>query len=217
MTVSTKSQILAKFGTAAEDTEILTKCEELLSLFALSAEDLFLKWESFVYNTSLANGDLELTVENLNRLQEEIQKQLARQNQKTPSTHRAKRPILRNTPLGMSGIIPSTPLSSNKKRKLETPSSRHAAADISDISFNQQSSPATQETPSGSSKTAESGKVLETLNPQIPQSTSGKQTKLKLMANFNPHKYKFRTMNMKLLEVADYLDDQINTIARLVE
>ncbi|GME83929.1 unnamed protein product [Ambrosiozyma monospora] len=36
------------------------------------------------------------------------------------------------------------------------------------------------------------------------------------MANFNPHKYKFRTMNMKLLEVADYLDDQINTIARVI-
>lgn len=53
--------------------------------------------------------------------------------------------------------------------------------------------------------------VLESLNSDIiskPTTTLNKN--LKLYANFNPSKYKYRTMNLKLLDIADYIDERIN-------
>lgn len=206
---SISSQLVSKFGPKADEPSIIQKCEELISLFGLSAEDLFLKWESFVITTSVDN-DIQLTVENLDKLRDYVQKQLAKTNnhQKTPAAH-VKRTVIRTTP-NMSMTGPSTPLSSlNKRRKLQGSTPR------SDASFvTAHTSSPIHSTPS--KNTAKSGEVLESLNADNIELISEEPQKPRIVANFDPAKYKYRTMNQKLLEVADYLDEQIDDAAKAV-
>ena len=69
-------------------------------------------------------------------------------------------------------------------------------------------------------KTTPSNSLLETLNPQIDEITidqlpEGKT--FRLSTNFDASKFKFRTMQMKLLESADVLDDQIDRMISLYQ
>ncbi|VEU21147.1 DEKNAAC102093 [Brettanomyces naardenensis] len=231
MSVSIGAQIVEKFGPKADQPDILKKCEDLMELFGLTAEELFLKWETYVVTSSTIDDDMPLTANNLSRLQEYIQKKIVKDNQKTPSTNHVKRPVIRATPnVSMTNVLPSTPMSLKKRRKLETPYSSDTShlrgSDDSSFITARSSSPIRssdlESTPSGHGKsTQESGSILETLNRDVIELTDVKTeadtaTKLRLVANFDPSKYKFRTMNQKLLEVADYLDDQIDTVAKIV-
>mgnify|MGYP003365504852 CR=1 FL=1 len=226
------TQIVDKFGQKANQPEIIKKCLEMIDLFGLTPEELFLKWETFIVTTSIGGKDFPLTLENLEKLQLYIQKRIVRDNQKTPASDHIKQPIIRGTPdISMSSMVmPSTPLSlSHKRRKLGTPQMRSDGSDSSFFSARSTPSPIPSSdygsTPSGAERsrnTQESGSVLETLNSNVvaesklaaSEETQGR--KLRLIANFDPAKYKFRTMNQKLLEVADYLDDQIDRAAQIV-
>lgn len=226
------TQIVEKFGQKANQPEIIKKCSELIDLFGLTAEELFLKWETFVVTTSIAGKDIPLSLENLEKLQSYIQKRIVRDNQKTPASNHIKQPIIRGTPdISMSSMVmPSTPLSlSHKRRKLGTPQLRSDGSDSSFFTARSSSSPAPssdyESTPSGVGgvgNTKQSGSILETLNSEVisesklAASEEKEGGKLRLIANFDPAKYKFRTMNQKLLEVADYLDDQVDRAAQIV-
>ncbi|QPG74130.1 hypothetical protein FOA43_001452 [Brettanomyces nanus] len=228
MSVSIGSQIVAKFGPKADEPNVIKKCEELIDLFGLTPEELFLKWETYVVTSSTVDEDIQLTVENLIHLQEYIQKKIIKESQKTPSSSHAKRSVVRATPnVSMSSVLPSTPMSStHKRRKLETPQSRNSE-DAAFFSARGSSPPfATssdhESTPSHNVQNQKSGCILETLNGDIISEDktavegASQPNKLRLVANFDPTKYKFRTMNQKLLEVADYLDDQIDRTAQIV-
>lgn len=226
------TQIVEKFGQKANQPEIIKKCSELIDLFGLTAEELFLKWETFVVTTSIAGKDIPLSLENLEKLQSYIQKRIVRDNQKTPASNHIKQPIIRGTPdISMSSMVmPSTPLSlSHKRRKLGTPQLRSDGSDSSFFTARSSSSPVPssdyESTPSGVRgvrNTKQSGSILETLNSEVisesklAASEEKEGGKLRLIANFDPAKYKFRTMNQKLLEVADYLDDQVDRAAQTV-
>ncbi|OUM51618.1 hypothetical protein BVG19_g729 [[Candida] boidinii] len=260
--MSIGSQIVTQFGPKSDEPSILSKCEELINIFGLSAEELFLKWESFVITRSVDN-ELELSVENLNKLQSHIQTALVKKNkqaQANNSTIKAKhhRQIKMapnfNSPNSSTfmNMIPSTPVSSTKKRKLTTPSSSHShlnttptggtsknggpntsitSIDLRSVEGNSElNSTKTPETPS-LHQSVESGKIIESLNSHLNMEINGNANgvngstdesssleipKVKITANFNPSKYKFRTMNQKLLEAADVLDEQIDNITKVV-
>ncbi|GMF00931.1 unnamed protein product [[Candida] boidinii] len=146
-------------------------------------------------------------------------------------------------------MIPSTPVSSTKKRKLTTPSSSShshlnttptggankndgpntsmTSIDLRSVDGNSElNSTKTPETPS-LHQSVESGKIIESLNSHLNMDINGNGNtdessssleipKVKITANFNPAKYKFRTMNQKLLEAADVLDEQIDNITKVI-
>lgn len=65
---------------------------------------------------------------------------------------------------------------------------------------------------------SESGEIISTLNDEIDDTNSGlldhdSKNAVYIASNFDPRKYKFRIMRQKLLEAADVLDDQIDTMA----
>ncbi len=65
------------------------------------------------------------------------------------------------------------------------------------------------------SQRSNAGKILETLNPDLP-STATTSSAPALTANFDPKKYSFRPMYQKLSEVAEVLDDQIDSFAEIL-
>ncbi|KAG7848881.1 hypothetical protein KL941_001699 [Ogataea angusta] len=191
--------VLLQFNLKPEDSEVGSRCEELMAIFGLSAEDLFVQWETYVMNASAADDPLQLNIENLGRLQEHLQKKLVKSQQKTPLSA-VKRPMMRTPNIN---LIPSTP--SAKKRRTDTTRS-------TDASFAGVGSSPLRSSPT---RSAVSGEIIETLNGHL-NVLPGSGIRPKLLANFNPQKYKFRTMNQKLLEVADYLDEQIDSMAKVV-
>lgn len=207
---SVEAEIASRFGKLEDDTFVDT-FKKVMSIFNLSVDDLFLKWESY----NLANQDLEPTSVNLTRLQASIQAGLAKKL--TPASLTKLRPKNLSSPSFMNNILPSTPLTnSTKKRKLEstplkTPKAFETSSPLSKFDT----------TPSGGATAQDSGKIIETLNPQIAQSQGldfGSEEKaVRLAANFDAKKYQFRTMRQKLLEAADVLDDQIDTFIQLVQ
>ncbi|GME93413.1 unnamed protein product [[Candida] boidinii] len=247
--MSIGSQIVTQFGPKSDEPSILSKCEELINLFGLSAEELFLKWESFVITRSVDN-ELELSVENLNKLQNHIQTTLVKKNKQAQANnstiktkqHRQINMVPNfNSPNSSKfmNMIPSTPVSSTKKRKLTTPSSSShshlnttptggankndgpntsmTSIDLRSVDGNSElNSTKTPETPS-LHQSVESGKIIESLNSHLNMDINGNGDtdessssleipKVKITANFNPAKYKFRTMNQKLLEAADLVE-----------
>ncbi|OWB71598.1 hypothetical protein B5S31_g1288 [[Candida] boidinii] len=257
--MSIGSQIVTQFGPKSDEPSILSKCEELINLFGLSAEELFLKWESFVITRSVDN-ELELSVENLNKLQNHIQTTLVKKNKQAQANnstiktkqHRQINMVPNfNSPNSSKfmNMIPSTPVSSTKKRKLTTPSSSShshlnttptggankndgpntsmTSIDLRSVDGNSElNSTKTPETPS-LHQSVESGKIIESLNSHLNMDINGNGNtdessssleipKVKITANFNPAKYKFRTMNQKLLEAADVLDEQIDNITKVI-
>lgn len=59
--------------------------------------------------------------------------------------------------------------------------------------------------------TVGSDTVVESLNPSVYVEQWAES--VQIVANFDPEKFKFRTMAMKLLESADVLDEQIDTVS----
>lgn len=62
-----------------------------------------------------------------------------------------------------------------------------------------------------------SNTILESINSQIEdKETTISNKNIKLVAQFNRSKYKYKTMNLKLLEIADYLDERIDLFTQLI-
>lgn len=224
--MSDKKDYIKHFGPvkALDDDNVVKKLDSLKAIFNLSTDDLFVHWETF--NVTKVQEDLDLNTENLDRLQQYVQEILSSSSKATPSVKKARditssrKPVIRSSAgFSSSPGVPSTP--SLKRRKvgdnIDSSPGDYATAN------NTFQSP-TPKTPG--SKEVGSNTVLETLNPQIDElqgyieleedpATAIKLFKLGL--NFDASKYKFRTMSMKLLESADVLDDQIDTVSQLFQ
>ncbi len=238
--MSTK-QLVALFGPqVALQPDVVAKLEALMEIFALLSEDVHLQWETFV--VTKVELDLALTVENLDRLQQYIQGQIAARQPQAPDRRRKPAPV------GAGGDAPATP--SLKRRKPEETPYRTPAARFDSSPYATANSSFGTPGPRAHGGQAEGAPVaaagdaagaatgaatfaagaaagdaaaaphtlVESLNPATPH-TSGfgpGDAKPTLEANFDADKFKFRTMAMKLLESADVLDEQIDAVAQLV-
>ncbi|KAI5951951.1 POL12 [Candida jiufengensis] len=185
------------------------KLFSLTQIFHNDLEDLYIEWESF----NFAEGeDLELQMTNLIKFHDYLQNKLTN-NKFTPSSNKVNKDTNSGRkPLSKRSMnnenTPSTP-QIKKRKTIETSSPAPGDYDTANNTF----------TTSPIKATKQSHTLLETLNPQIEsfELTTKDINPVKLAANFDPSKYKFRTMQMKLLESADVLDDQIDTMAELYQ
>lgn len=214
MTVDTEFQkeVATCFGTSSALTdEVYEKIEELQSTFNCSVEDVFVQWEA--YNVTEALDDLELNITNLSRLGQFMQTSLSSKSAKnaTPARKIKDSRVTRNH--HASSPLVATP--ALKKRKTEMTSSPAGALPSSVADYSSPTKPS-----------VESHTVLETLNESVGVSEGYVQlhedasTAIKpflIVANYEAAKYKFRTMQMKLLESADVLDEQIDTVTQLFQ
>lgn len=79
-----------KFGAVYDDNEELKKeCANIMSIFNLSEEDLFIKWECFAINT---NGDekTDLDLGNLSKLKTYLLKEIEKAKKAKTTTPRPK-------------------------------------------------------------------------------------------------------------------------------
>lgn len=202
MTVATGTRdwFVKKFGVLDDDA--LAKIVSLQSVFHLSNEDVYIKWESFAVTHE--NGDLDVSVDNVARFQLYLQDSLAQSlKKKTPSAKKVRE-------LGTKRIASSFS-SSPAMRVASTPSLKRRKPDTV-TSSEPDSSPLKKHALLSSPRkdaSADSNTMLECLNPNVQVSEFAET--VELAANFDPQKYKFRTMAMKLLESADVLDEQIDT------
>jgi DNA polymerase alpha subunit B len=236
MTIET--ELVQTFGPKVDQPELIQACEQLMKIFALSVEDLFLDWESFIFAKNNGN-DLEITTDSLLRLQHYIQEKLEKKKQhekEPPSTIKSTRRIIKNVGSSPFNFLPATPsLIKRKKlnetttpiRKLNAPSLHTNSSPLSvkeTPTHNTTDIPTLNVTPTPlKQNTQSSGAVIESLNPHIVSSASfdtlnfEKENPLKLTANFDSKKYAFRTMRTKLLETADVLDSQIEQFMSVLQ
>ncbi|RLV92656.1 DNA polymerase alpha subunit B [Spathaspora sp. JA1] len=218
---SFKNQIVTAFGpsTSSLNDDEFSKLKNLSELYNFPIDELYLQWESF--NVAEVQEDLELNLENLGKFHQFLQTKLSKS---TPvsivNTHsNSRKPLMRKQINN-----PSTP--NIKKRKLEqssplaavsSPASDFATANNTFVAASSPVAP----TPA---PVKPSHSLLETLNPTVEEIEGklddleeGGKKLFKLGTNFDISKYKFRTMQMKLLEAADVLDDQIDTMMKIYQ
>ncbi|CCH44807.1 hypothetical protein BN7_4376 [Wickerhamomyces ciferrii] len=218
--MSSKDELIEKFGPKIDHEELITKCEQIVKIFAISIEDLYINWESFVI-TKYDGLKLEYTVENLGLLQNYIQSNLEKRKNGAPSTTKLNKKInITNNNSSPFNFLPSTPTILKKKQKLNDSTPRKLVSPL------EQKTPITNtpvvNTPTPLKTTQESGKIIESLNNQITISPGFKpdlsdENPIKLIANFDPKKYQFRTMRTKILETADILDEQIDSFTKIIQ
>lgn len=218
---SFQQQILKVFGPSTKlSDEEYDKLHSLTEIFHVDAEELYLEWESF--NVAEVEDDLDLNLANLLKFHEFLQKKLTN-NKLTPSlkktskeVHSVRKPLVSKNVNSTNYSSPNTP--QLKKRKVDFAAENNASSPAIDeyetANTTLNSSPIKQ--------SRESHKLIECLNPHIDLSSSlandeRSQQSVRLTANFDPTKYKFRTLQMKLLESADMLDDQIDTMAEVYQ
>lgn len=207
------NQVAKTFGPSTKlgDDEY-EKLSSLIQIFNVDLEDLFLEWES--YNVAEVQQDLELNMTTLIQFHEYLQKKLAN-NKLTPKSVHVMKDGSGRKPLSKRAVNNNSPATPHtKKRKF-------------DLSEPELSSPAHYESANNTFTTSpikpstDSHTLLETLNPELEVinnlSSESSSNPIKLTANFDPAKFKFRTMQMKLLESADVLDDQIDSVAQLYQ
>ncbi|CUM63993.1 uncharacterized protein PRCAT00001581001 [Priceomyces carsonii] len=228
-----KREVIAAFSpTLAIGNDIVDKLMTLKEIFNINTDDLFVNWETF--NVSKVQEDLELNSINLDRFQEYLQSILA--NKTTPSSRKAREiqpsAMKRKLLMKSSPNVPSTPHTKRRKVDEETPyeTPRVMTEDLSPSNYetanNTFQSPDSLTPRHDKTEKSSQSDVIETLNPNVSESkgfmdinddTAMSIKPFKLTSNFDASKYKFRTMSMKLLESADVLDDQIESITSLYQ
>ncbi|GEQ70914.1 hypothetical protein JCM33374_g4594 [Metschnikowia sp. JCM 33374] len=196
----TKDWFSKKFGVL--DDTALAKLLSIKSLYHLSNDDVYVKWESFVVTQQ--HGDLDPSTSNVEKFQQYLQDSIAASNQKkTPALKKvrdlagAKRKPMMDFSSSPGVLLPSTPQLKRRKPVLtsEPDSSPSREAILS--------------SPRKQSADSESNTIVETLNPHIDVAHT--VDSVSVGADFESKKFNFRTMAMKLLESADVLDEQIDS------
>lgn len=212
-----KKWVNSQFGAVDDETaDMLLSVKEI---FNYSRDDLYIQWEAFVVTQK--DGELDITAANVEKFQEWAQDRLNNDSaKKTPAMKKTmdgkRRPMMRsNVELSSSpgaGFgMPSTPRF--KKQKTEPASDTTLASSPSHFATANNTILSLSSKKPETDLLYESNTVLECLNPTIEASELNDHTP-RLSANFDPEKFKFRTMAMKLLESADVLDDQIDLFSQ---
>lgn len=198
---ATKDWFRSKFGLSDEST--VSKLLTLKDLFHLSNEDVYIQWESFV--VTQGDGDMELSAVNIERFQQYLQDSLAQSHAKRTPAIKKVRDLAGSKRRAADFDFSSSPKavdpSPRLKRRNDVPSSEPW------------SSPSKKDVPSSprAAPVVDSDTIVESLNPAV--SIEDHTESVQIAANFDPEKYRFRTMAMKLLESADVLDEQIDTVS----
>lgn len=195
---ATKDWFRTKFGSS--DDSAFKRVLLIRDLFHLSNEDVYIQWESFA--VSQGDGEMDLSAVNIDRFQLHLQSSLASMHsRKTPAIKKVRDIAVskrKASDFDFSSSPKNVDPSPRLKRRSEMPSSEPRY------------SPSKVEVPLSprAVASAEPDSVVESLNPTLVIEELAPSAQI--AANFDPEKFKFRTMAMKLLESADVLDEQID-------
>ncbi|CCF59522.1 hypothetical protein KAFR_0H01120 [Kazachstania africana CBS 2517] len=248
------NEIVSRFGPDANNPDILSHLENLSKLFAITSEDLYIKWEQFSYQT--LNNETSLSMRNLTQFKSFLQAQIEKQanaavgnlsnsttsntSNSVPTAKKPKniRPLTANSSL-FGFNIPKTPILT-KKRKIESidgNDSKNIKLEFSqdennsmnsEVSIKNEISTGTPIPKRSVTLKQESGKIIDSLNPQNLEISAGYHSegkssnddqtvsKVRIQPIYDPIKYKFRTMRQNLIEVSDVLDEQIEIFTKLI-
>lgn len=207
-----------KFGAAYDDHEEVRKeCANIMSIFNLTEEDLFIKWECFAINTN-GDGKTDLNSTNLVQLKAYLLKEIEKAKKAKTTT---PRPKIRRNRDGSSDVDLFDQLTNSgmkgAKRQAEndqTPVKKRPSNGIQTmsppVSVTPIRSASTPTSTSAYSTRTGSGTVLETLNASIPLNP-GKavDTEIKVADHVQQAKYRYKTMYQKVSEASETLDEQI--------
>ncbi|SCU84536.1 LADA_0D02256g1_1 [Lachancea dasiensis] len=240
-----RNELVAKFGTGADEPKVLAALEDLNKIYLLDAEDLYIKWEQFAYQRSGKTTELDL--DTIAIFKQNIQQQIEKKARAMGTTgalgptsggppsatkgHKVLKPSGSSPSLFGFGI-PKTP--SLKKRRIDvTPTKENVAGHVppsTDEKSGKFFTPSQalgvhggigSAVPSPILKDVEPGKTLDTLNLAEITVAEGvdleSENSLKPVRFFDAEKFKFRTMRQNLLDAADVLDDQLETFSRIVQ
>ncbi|KAG5370763.1 DNA polymerase alpha subunit B [Yarrowia sp. E02] len=221
-----------KFGAVYDDNEELKKeCANIMSIFNLSEEDLFIKWECFAINTN-GDGKTDLDLGNLSKLKQYLLKEIEKAKKAKTTTPRPKMrrnregageldlfDQLTNSALGgsakRSAAIGSNDNEQTPVKKRPQPNGANGVSMSPPLSVTPiRSTPPPNST--GSSTAAYStrkgaGTVLESLNSSIELNPGRADpgTKIVVSDHVQSAKYKYKTMYQKVSEASETLDEQI--------
>lgn len=199
--MTTKNELVSKFGPDSDKAETITSLETLMKIYALSAEDLYIRWEQFSYHKN--ENKTELNDRNIEQFKHFMQQQIEKKlNNATGSVSSNPSSIKKPKTLRPNGSspslfgfgVPKTP--TLKKRKLDNTPSRWDANGGSSLKVefigSETGSPGEAvhfKTPSASKANStpmmapvtpsplknnpEPGKVLDSLNPESLEISEG--------------------------------------------
>ncbi|VVT58268.1 uncharacterized protein SAPINGB_P006121 [Magnusiomyces paraingens] len=220
-----------KFG--KQDEEVLAEWSSIRQTFNLTSETLLAKWEA--HDMSMGNNSNTLSHASLQDLQKSLQRALERSVGNSGSGSAASTPVPKQritprvTPRSLhspaSGILGS--LLPMKRAAQESPTKQVKTPRVSFGSPTKLESPhakpPSSATPLKSSikqpaifSRSGKGKVVEVLNDHLDEITeSSNQPDLRV--NVDVKKFNYKTMYQKLSDIAEYLDEQIETITAAVQ
>ncbi|AET41268.1 DNA-directed DNA polymerase alpha subunit POL12 Ecym_7448 [Eremothecium cymbalariae DBVPG len=239
--MTTQSKLVTNFGPEADDVKIIGILESYMKLYALSVDELYIRWEQFSYHNQHLSLKLdESTLQNFKLfIQQQIEKKgnISHGSVNSPgASNSGRNPNLGKKPkmlrpTGGTGLFgfggsPNTPVV--KKRKLEDRSflKNELQADGSSPIVDTRSSPifngenSSAGTPYSMKETAFPDKIIDTLNPDLPIGEGidfNNESKVKMVPLYDQKKYKYRTMRQNLLDSADVLDEQINIFTDIIQ
>ncbi|KAI0024409.1 DNA polymerase subunit alpha B [Xylariomycetidae sp. FL0641] len=235
-----------RFAAAGKELEpdVVAELRSIMRMHSLSAEDLFLKWESYCIKMDI--DEVGLSLDHLRSLKQDIQDALERSNRahhaQIKSERRAgpaARPAVKDGTdvFGMlDGLVLNTPSGSKlskgtakRRQPLESPSvSRAKGGDPgsspvhkSSLRVENQLDPMNTLAPSSFNDRQNPGEVIEVLNdhlkPAEPPIAPYGESRIKLTAASDQKKLGYKTLAMKLSEASEILDDRIEEFLALVK
>lgn len=238
MTTRGTETLVTALGPNAESPDVSAQCQSIMKIFALSLDEFRDKWDSFALNFATdASQNIELNMTNLREFQSHVQSELDK---------RTQRKVIKNVMPGatpMSSVkkkmsspgqffdFMATPASKKRKPVNNNVNSTPSRVKLEDSpSLGEFKTPAHPARPLLSSSPSitmspykqrkDPGKTISTLNPHLFNDNSERlasKDRVKLTVNINPKKFSYRTMYTKLSDVAETLDEQIESCIRIVQ
>ncbi|KAI5781432.1 DNA polymerase alpha subunit B N-terminal-domain-containing protein [Geopyxis carbonaria] len=231
-----------RFG--PQPADITAELSSMLRLYAIDAEELFFKWESYVLSMGSGTGadDIKLSLDSVRAFKKYVQAQfdkemrskarMVQSNQAAHRTPRAPRGVKMEGGMDMFDGLATTPL----KRKLESSKFGTPQGSKTYRVADPLSSPAPFKTPSKGGAAAppeaitpfktrlNAGETVSLLNASIPKAVlpppedaPGFEHRITLQFNTELKKFAFRPMYQKLAEAAEVADERIDEFAAALQ
>ncbi|KAL1844678.1 hypothetical protein VTK73DRAFT_2044 [Phialemonium thermophilum] len=219
------------------EPDVVAELRSIMRLYDLSPEDLFFKFESYSMKMELEGVNPSIQV--LRAFKQDIQSSLERSHRAQAHVKSEKRAgaTPRSTAKGadvfsvLEGLVPTTPgtgklgkMSSARKRQLETPSISRVKSEHPGSSPDNKS-PSRLDDANGAVSSFHDrpnpGEVIEVLNEEIPVPDPPvapfTEPRIRIATASDQKPLGYKTMAMKISEVANVLDERIEEFTALVK
>ncbi|KZZ94589.1 DNA polymerase alpha/primase associated subunit [Ascosphaera apis ARSEF 7405] len=204
--------------------DILFELQSIQRLHAISAQELFYKWES--YCMKLGAEETRLTLENVRQLKRDIQEALDREsrakhvvrNQENRRGGATVRSRTANANVDIFGIlddiVPTTPASTKRKSTFQTPRTGKSPRFANDSPMAQGLSSPAVAASSPFAERRDPGQIIESLNTHLPRGNPPiapySESRIRPTANTDMKKFGYKPMGMRLSSSSEVLDDRID-------